>query len=1425
MVAAPLPAEPKPFCWQGRALVVGDNPVGQALTHRIREAGGQAVILTPGDSLESALAALERLWAEGPALHLFLVTSHDTDAATALEEPAWNRRQLRGVRVPLYLCQRWLQLVTAAGKLAQSSVMALTALGGDFGFAGPIHSAESGALAGLVKALRSEVASPQRLLGQFRLKVVDAPAETSPAILADLLLRELAADDLETEVGYLGAKRYVARPFFQSASSADPPAIRPGSTWIVTGGARGITAAVARQLGERFRLKLHLIGSSPLPAIDPAWRELSPEQLRQLRTTICRQAAARGEVPIQAWRRVEKAIELDRNLRQFAALGIAAVYHPCDVSDRQALARVLEAIRQAGGPIEGIIHGAGVESAAAFIKKKPEIIEATLAVKVGGAANLMALTCQDPIRFFVGFGSTSGRFGGTGQADYSAANEMLAKLVGWYRQVRPECRALTFHWHGWDEIGMAARPEARSAPALRNMRYMPPREGIAYLVEELLAGAPEREVLITDHRLCVQVYPEMAGAPPTVPAPCFPSAPVAARSKGRGPSEEAASGPPTAQNQSAEATGAATTADQPAPGLGAADLPAAEVAHRYVPRLEAADVPRRPLAFGGPVWILGECPEALALLRRIEAQGAAVHRVGIGPEPGPVLAELERLWSAQPAPHLFLFTAREPEAQGVSSYSAWLGRRGRGVIVPFEVCRWWSQRIAAWRPAVEPTLLAVTCLGGDFGFTGEPLAPEGGFLAGLLKSFHQETLGRTAVGVRVKVLDAAADEPADAVAEACLAELACDDDEVEVAWHRGRRFRVVLEPQPAHLLPRVPLPQGGTWVVTGGARGITAAIALELGRRCGLKLHLLGRSPLPQVDLAYRDLGPAELQQLRKRLFQEARLQGRRFDWDALYRQIEMDRSLRAFAAAGVPAVYHQVDVTDRQHLAQVLDQIRRSDGPITGILHGAGIAGAIVRLNEMQAENLHAVLAAKVEALLHLADLTAGDPLEYFLGFGSITGRFGSAGRTDYASACELQAKLLGLLRRRRPGCRIATLHWHPWAEVGMMMSTRAAGVGPGVPLMPKDEGVRHLIEELQAGTPEAETVVVDLAWHRALVERLRAAAAAKPRPIPPSPPPPEETSPGASGEGPRGGETSSAQAATGPGVPPPPGHAGWLLLAEVEETSPTRFVARATLDPRNDPFLDQHRFRDRPLLPLVVASEMFAEAAAAWQGQPVRAIRDVEVHEAVRCFSDDPVPVRLVVETADSQMVACRLVKDLVNRAGQIAEKDRVHVVGRVELGAPETGEPPAILRRPGAWYTVEYPEKLVIYHGPVLRCLKLTSILDDDGWGWIVAPAGPELWGRRTGQGPLVPAAVLDACFYACGIYVWVKDQGTVAIPQGYGQLWLGRPPAPHETCLVRMRRSAKDQGHSFFDFTLYGADGARILQVDRYHALAVTGGSGG
>jgi len=121
----------------------------------------------------------------------------------------------------------------------------------------------------------------------------------------------------------------------------------------------------------------------------------------------------------------------------------------------------------------------------------------------------MALTRQDPLRYFVGFGSISGRFGGNGLSDYAAANDLLAKLVDWFRKERPECASACLEWESWGEVGQAVRPQnSVGAKNVLNLEFMPLGEGIEHLEEEMRAGLPEPEVLFSDGKFYRTFYPD-----------------------------------------------------------------------------------------------------------------------------------------------------------------------------------------------------------------------------------------------------------------------------------------------------------------------------------------------------------------------------------------------------------------------------------------------------------------------------------------------------------------------------------------------------------------------------------------------------------------------------------------------------------------------------------------------------------------------------------------------------------------------------------------------------------------------------------------------------------------------------------------------------------------------------------------------------
>ncbi|MFN9916454.1 MAG: KR domain-containing protein, partial [Pirellulaceae bacterium] len=171
------------------------------------------------------------------------------------------------------------------------------------------------------------------------------------------------------------------------------------------------------------------------------------------------------------------------------------------------LRATLQTIRSLSGPIRGCLHGAGVGQDARFDRKLPEKVDQCLAAKIDGALHLMEATQHDPLEYFIGFGSISGRFGANGHTDYSMANDGLAKFISWYRHQRPEVKAVCFHWHAWGDIGMATKPETKLALEMIQMQFMPATEGLAHLLREIEGGAPQSEVLITDDRYYRMFYP------------------------------------------------------------------------------------------------------------------------------------------------------------------------------------------------------------------------------------------------------------------------------------------------------------------------------------------------------------------------------------------------------------------------------------------------------------------------------------------------------------------------------------------------------------------------------------------------------------------------------------------------------------------------------------------------------------------------------------------------------------------------------------------------------------------------------------------------------------------------------------------------------------------------------------------------------
>ena len=506
-VAAPQrPHMPSLPTLTGPALIVGNGPLAQAVAAVAKQCGQKAAILEVS-SVERAEAAVTQLWESGLTPHLFLLTAQSDGAMRSLNAGRWADRRTPAIEVPYRVCQLWNERVIEAGLMDRATVVAVTSLGGAYGFDGRVVSPEGGGVGALVKAMLIE--NWMRGFRTTPMKVVDIAEGTDPVAAADAVFAELAVPSYDMEVAHDGKRRSAVQAEHLPLHDTDRPkrAITRGGAWVVSGGGRGITPLCAMALAERHDLSLHLLGTAPVPEVTDETRAAYAADRAALRRNLMRESAAAGENGIKAWRRLEKSVEIDATLSEARRRGIRATYYQCDVSDASEVADVLRRVRAADGPVRGVIHGAGAGQDARFDRKRPHKVDQCIRAKVDGCVALAEATKDDPLEWFVGFGSISGRFGANGHTDYSLANDMLAKCVTRLRRDRPDLATVTFHWHAWGDVGMATKPEAKLTLEMIDMEFMPAAEGVGHFLRELEHGGDQCEVLITDRNYYRKFFP------------------------------------------------------------------------------------------------------------------------------------------------------------------------------------------------------------------------------------------------------------------------------------------------------------------------------------------------------------------------------------------------------------------------------------------------------------------------------------------------------------------------------------------------------------------------------------------------------------------------------------------------------------------------------------------------------------------------------------------------------------------------------------------------------------------------------------------------------------------------------------------------------------------------------------------------------
>ena len=371
------------------------------------------------------------------------------------------------------------------------------------------------------------------------------------------------------------------------------------------------------------------------------------------------------------------------------------------------------------------------------------------------------------------------------------------------------------------------------------------------------------------------------------------------------------------------------------------------------------------------------------------------------------------------------------------------------------------------------TFVTVSRLDGRFGLapSGTLADPLSGGLAGLAKTAHREW-----PDVHCKAIDLAGNlADLDAAAAAVVEEMFLSGPR-EVGIAPEGRFIPELVNVPVPATPADAPAIAGTVVISGGGRGVTAEIAVAIARQYRTGLLLLGRSPEPTPEPAW--LVPLTEEGAIKKavLDQFGKMSPKQLEehFRSLMANRELLRNLQRIEEAGSKVMYRSIDIRDGQAVAEAVADARTGIGPVTGLIHGAGVL-ADRRIEEKTSEQFDMVYGTKVDGLQALLAAVEQDDLRFLALFSSSTGRFGRIGQSDYAISNEILNKLAQQQSRLRPGCRVVSINWGPWDGGMVTPSLKKMFAEEGVGIIDLAEGADHLLREIMLPQTEpVETVVL---------------------------------------------------------------------------------------------------------------------------------------------------------------------------------------------------------------------------------------------------------------------------------------------------------------------------------------------------------------
>jgi acyl transferase domain-containing protein/NAD(P)H-dependent flavin oxidoreductase YrpB (nitropropane dioxygenase family)/NAD(P)-dependent dehydrogenase (short-subunit alcohol dehydrogenase family) len=565
-------------------------------------------------------------------------------------------------------------------------------------------------------------------------------------------------------------------------------------------------------------------------------------------------------------------------------------------------------------------------------------------------------------------------------------------------------------------------------------------------------------------------------------------------------------------------------------------------------------------------------------------------------------------------------------------------------------------------------LLAATRMGGAFASGW----PGSGAVSGFIKSLSHEW--RESV---CRTIDFEASASPAAIAEALYRELADTSRLTEIGYQNGRRKTLVTTAAPlATSGSLLDLDHDSVVLVTGGARGITAGISIELAQRFQPILILVGRSPLPsegEEDFGLRGL--TSDQELKAALIERARRCGELATPAAIGRELarirhsrEIRANIQAMLEAGSKVEYHALDVGDSAGFSGLIDDVYARFGHIHGVIHGAGVIEDKL-LADKTPESFDRVLRPKISGALTLAAKLRPDASKFVVLFSSVSARYGNRGQCDYAAANEVLNKLAVEWNAHWPG-RVVSINWGPWTSEGGMVSPEVAAqtAKAGVHLISPEAGRLAFIDELSRGAKRDAEVV----W---------------------------------------GGPVTPSM---------------YPLLADPTMVQRANGMLEVFLDTKPDThvYLADHWIDDRPVMPMAMVLELLAEVAASnWPHLRFAELRGLQVLQGISYEQGDSVVLRAEGHAIESNAGSARVHLHLKSGLGSSVQLHyRADVEMQSKIPEQNTGPRLVLVNPQPLPLALEEAYRCWLFHGPLLAGIAGVRQLGDNGIIADLRPSSP-------------------------------------------------------------------------------------------------------